>query len=184
MAEFLAINGSVFGVFNLFWTALTFLLNSSVYGFDTAQIGLMGLVGLAGAIAGQGVGRLQDRGVGIPATGIFICLALAGMLAAAFGEFTIWAVIFSAVLFDVGSQGVSVLDQALLFPLDAAARSRLNTVFVVNKFICGAIGSSLASCLWGVGGWRAVVAGGAIWICFALAVWAISRRTFRTLEHG
>lgn len=171
----LAINGSVFGVFNLFWTALTYLLSGPAYGFDTTQIGLMGLVGLAGAVAGQGVGRLEDRGIGVPATGAFIALAVAGMAVALMGERTILAVVAAAVLFDVGSQGVSVLDQARLFSLDPAARSRLNTVFVVNNFICGAVGSALASLLWGAGGWAFVVAGGCAWVVLALAVWFSSR---------
>lgn len=135
----------------------------------------MGLVGLAGAVAGQGVGRLEDRGIGVPATGAFIALALAGMAVALMGERTILAVIAAAVLFDVGSQGVSVLDQARLFSLDPAARSRLNTVFVVNNFICGAVGSALASLLWGAGGWAFIVAGGCAWVVLALAVWFSSR---------
>lgn len=183
LGRILAINGSVFGVFNLFWTSLTYLLSSPAYGFDTAQIGLMGLVGLAGAVAGQGVGRLEDRGIGVPALGVFIGLALAGMAVAGFGEVSLLAVILAAVLFDVGSQGVSVLDQARLFSLDSAARSRLNTVFVVNNFVCGAIGSALASLLWSAGGWVPVVVGGATWVCLAFVVWVVSRRAFNELKR-
>lgn len=96
-------------------------------------------------------------------------------LVALMGERTILAVVAAAVLFGVGSQGVSVLDQARLFSLDPAARSRLNTVFVVNNFICGAVGSALASLLWGAGGWAFVVAGGCAWVVLALAVWFSSQ---------
>ncbi|WNY35391.1 MFS transporter [Curtobacterium flaccumfaciens] len=65
----LVISSSVFAVFTMFWTALTFLLSSDPYDFSTSSIGLVGLVGLAGAVAAQRVGRLHDRGLSVPVTG-------------------------------------------------------------------------------------------------------------------
>jgi predicted MFS family arabinose efflux permease len=65
----LLISSSVFAVFTMFWTALTFLLSSDPYDFSTSSIGLVGLVGLAGAVAAQRVGRLHARGLSVPVTG-------------------------------------------------------------------------------------------------------------------
>ncbi|HEX4289425.1 MAG TPA: MFS transporter [Trebonia sp.] len=51
-----------FGVFSMFWTALTFLLSAPPFSYPVSVIGLFGLAGLAGALAAQRSGRLHDRG--------------------------------------------------------------------------------------------------------------------------
>lgn len=56
-------------MFTMFWTSLTFLLSAPPFSFSVAVIGLFGLVGLAGAAAAQRVGRLNDRGLGLPIIG-------------------------------------------------------------------------------------------------------------------
>jgi predicted MFS family arabinose efflux permease len=56
------------GTFSVFWTGLTFLLSGAPYHYGEAQIGLFGLVGAAGALAANAVGRLTDRGHGNAAT--------------------------------------------------------------------------------------------------------------------
>ncbi|WP_439693124.1 MFS transporter [Curtobacterium sp. SP.BCo] len=172
----LVISATVFAVFTMFWTALTFLLSAEPFGYSTSAIGLVGLAGLAGAVAAQRVGRLHDRGVSVPVTGAAIAVVLVSLVVAGLGARSIVVVLVAVVLLDVGVQAANVLNQTRLFAIDPAARSRLNTAFVTGNFIGGAIGSALASVLWRIGGWTEVTVGGAVLVGFALTVWAVHRR--------
>jgi predicted MFS family arabinose efflux permease len=172
----LVISATVFAVFTMFWTALTFLLSAAPFGYSTTAIGLVGLAGLAGAVAAQRVGRLHDRGLSVPVTGAALVVVLVSLVVAGTGAHSIVVVLVAVVLLDVGVQATNVLNQTRLFAIDPAARSRLNTAFVTGNFVGGAIGSAVTSVLWEAGGWTAVTVGGAVLIGFALTVWAVHRR--------
>jgi len=51
----------LFGAFSVFWTTITFLLESSPYNMHSNQIGLFGLFGAAGALGAPIIGRLNDK---------------------------------------------------------------------------------------------------------------------------
>lgn len=180
----LVISATVFAVFTMFWTALTFLLSGEPYGYSTSAIGLVGLAGLAGAVAAQRVGRLHDRGLSVPVTGGALVLVLLSLVVAGLGARSIVVVLVAVVLLDVGVQAANVLNQTRLFAIDPAARSRLNTAFVTGNFVGGAIGSAVASVLWNAGGWTAVTVGGAVLLGFALTVWAVHRRRGLVVTAG
>ena len=172
-------SGLIFGlVFNIFWTSLTFLLSAEPFNYNTFQIGLVSLAGLTAAVFGVGIGKLQDKGLSIPALGAFIVVCLISMICGlAFSDSIIAIVIVAAVL-SVAVQGISVLTQTRLFNLSQGERSRLNTVFVVNNFIFGAVGSALASLLWAMGGWSYVMGAACAVSVAALIVWLFSRSKF------
>ncbi|MFJ3029461.1 MFS transporter [Curtobacterium sp. NPDC087080] len=172
----LVVSASVFAVFTMFWTALTFLLSSAPFGYSTTAIGAVGLVGLAGAVAAQRVGRLHDRGWSVPVTGAAIVLVLVSLVVAGLGARSIVVVLVAVLLLDVGVQAANVLNQTRLFAIDPAARSRLNTAFVTGNFAGGAVGSAVAGVLWNAGGWTAVTVGAAVLVGFATTVWAVHRR--------
>ena len=176
-------SGLIFGlVFNIFWTSLTFLLSGKPFNYDTFQIGLVSLAGLTAAVFGLGIGKLQDKGLSVPVLGIFIKLSLITMVCGfAFYE-SIIAIIIIAAVISVAVQGISVLSQARLFNLSNEERSRLNTVFVVNNFIFGAVGSALASLLWSLGGWQYVMIGASLISLIALIVWLASRSSFNEFD--
>ena len=178
-------SGLIFGlVFNIFWTSLTFLLSGKPFNYDTFQIGLVSLAGLTAAVFGLGIGKLQDKGLSVPALGIFIKLSLITMVCGfAFYE-SIIAIIIIAAVISVAVQGISVLSQARLFNLSNEERSRLNTVFVVNNFIFGAIGSALASLLWSLGGWSYVMMAASAVSVAALIVWLFSRSKFKYADES
>lgn len=176
--------GMVFGItFNLFWTGLTFHLSGEPFSYSTFRIGLLSLVGLAGAAGGMGIGKLQDRGLGIPALGFFIIVDGMCMLSGIICGKSIIALAVIGAVFSLTTQGVSVLCQARLFELSDTERSRLNTVFVVNNFLFCALGSTLASVLWNHGGWNAISAGGALAALAAFIIWIIARNTFQKMDN-
>jgi predicted MFS family arabinose efflux permease len=172
----LMIGSAAFAVFTMFWTGLTFLLSSAPFSYSATQIGLVGLAGLAGTLAAKSAGQLHDRGLGAPATGTALFLALVSLAIAGLGSTSIIVVLVGTVLLQAAIQAVNVLNQISLFALDPDARSRLNTAFVTGNFIGGAIGSALAGVLWQFGGWLAITVVGAALIALAFIAWLSHRK--------
>ncbi len=162
-------------VFTLFWTGLTFLLAAAPYSYSATRIGLVSLIGIAGAASAQRVGRLFDRGLFLPALGTGLVLALVAVVVSGIGTNSIVVVLISVALFSIGLQSVQVLTQTRMLSIDRSARSRLNTVIIVGSFIGGAIGSALAALLWPLGGWPTLMIAAATVIGFALTLWLVHR---------
>jgi predicted MFS family arabinose efflux permease len=165
-----------FGVFTMFWTALTFLLSAEPFSYPVSVIGLFGLFGLAGAIAAQRAGRLHDRGWSIPATGIGWVLALIAFALAWLAPHSVAVLIVAIVGLDVAIQSLNILNSTRLFTVAGDARSRVNTATVTANFVAGAIGSAAAGLLWAAGGWSAVTLTGVALCVVGLAIWAAGRR--------
>lgn len=172
----LVLGGTSFGVFTLFWTALTFLLSAPPFSFSVTTIGLVGLVGLAGAVAAQRTGRLQDRGLGLPTIGVAWSLALLAFVIAGLGAASVAVLLLAVLLLDIAIQGHNITVQTRMFQVAPTARSRINTAFITTNFLCGAAGSGLASFLWAHGGWVAISVAGACGSGFAGTVWLVGRR--------
>jgi predicted MFS family arabinose efflux permease len=171
-----------FAVFTMFWTSLTFLLSAPPYSLPAAAIGLFGLAGLLGTLAAQGAGRLHDRGVSVPATGIAWLLVLVAWVVALLGSTVLAVVVGAVVVLDVGIQAQSILNQNRIYALPAEARSRRNTAYVTGNFLGGAAGSLAASLLWQLGRWPAVAVVGGLLTLVALGVWAVTRRSALVLR--
>jgi predicted MFS family arabinose efflux permease len=172
----LAMGGTVFGTFTLFWTGLTFLLSSPPFDYSPAGIGLFGLAGIAGATAAQRVGPLHDRGMSLRIIGGALVLLVASFALAALGRHSLVVILIAVVMLDLAAQSVGVLNQVRMFSIPNEGRSRLNTAFVTSNFIGGAAGSALASVAWAHGGWVAVTVTGMALGLVALIVWLIGRR--------
>jgi predicted MFS family arabinose efflux permease len=166
-----------FGVFTMFWTALTFLLSAPPFSYPVSVIGLFGLFGLAGAIAAQRAGRLHDRGWSVPATGVGWVLALGSFALAALAPHSVVVLIVAILLLDVAIQSLNILNSTRLFAVAGDARSRVNTATVTANFVAGAIGSAVAGLLWSTGGWTAVTFTGVALCLAGLGVWAAGRRS-------
>jgi len=165
-----------FGIFMMFWTALTFLLSEPPFSYSPLTIGMLGLFGLAGAVAAQHTGKLHDRGWSMAATGAGWGVALVAMIVAAVGEHSLPLIIIGIVLLHFAIFPMNVLISARLFEVVAEGRSRMNTALIAVNFIAGAIGSALVSPLWAAGGWHAVTIVGIALSAVGLVLWSIGRR--------
>ena len=172
----LVLSAISFALFTMFWTALTFLLSGAPFNYSVSVIGLISLVGLLGAVAAQRVGGLHDRGWSLPASGISWAVVILAFLIAALGRSSVGLIIAAILLVTASIQAVNILNQTRLFEVSPEARSRLNTAFITNNFIGGAVGSTIATLLWSSGGWTAVSLTGAVLAGVALILWAIGRR--------
>ncbi len=178
------IGGLAFATFNVIWTSLAFLLAAPPYRYNQAVIGLFGLLGAAGALAASFSGRLADRGLERVVTGGSLILTAGAVGLLALGGRQLWALVAGIVLADLGIQAVHIQNQQLIFAIDPAARSRLNTGYMVTYFIGGAIGSATTGLAYGMGGWHAVIVLGVVYSGAALALWATSELTRRRRAVG
>lgn len=156
------IGALTFASFSMFWTPLTFLLASPPYNFEDATIGLFGLAGAAGALAAHRFGKLSDHGYGNQATWTGLALMAVSWVLLSLGATSVAALVIGILVLDMMIQGVHITNQATIYRLDPAARSRLAAGYMSCYFIGGALGSLAASVLYASGGWQAVVIGGLV----------------------
>jgi predicted MFS family arabinose efflux permease len=175
------LGASLLFVFSAFWTTLVFLLQTPPYHFGSSVAGLFGLVGAAGALCAPLVGRFADqRG---PRYTIFLALlttAASFLVLGVFGK-VMAGLIIGVVLLDIGVQSGHVANQTRIYALDATARSRLNTVYMVCYFTGGSLGSWLGAVCWSYKGWMAVCALSLLVLAIAMAVFARSSKTRESL---
>jgi hypothetical protein len=76
------------------------------------------------------------------------------------------------VLLDFAAQVNHVSNQTRIYELMSEARSRLNTVYMVIYFWCGALGTFLAANAWSAWRWNGVCTLGAALLLAALLIFA------------
>lgn len=161
------IQALLFASFGAFWNILALFLQGPAFHLGSDIAGLFGVLGIAGVIAAPRAGRAADkRGPhGIIRLGVLLVLA-------AFGFFgllpNLLGLALGVILLDAGVQMALVANQSIIFALNPAARSRINTVFMTGMFIGGGLGSAAASWLWKWQGWSAVCILGATLAALAL----------------
>ena len=169
-----ALGALIFATFSVLWTGLSFLLADPPYGYGSATIGLFGLLGVVGAFAASFSGHLADQGWERRVTGGALLLLVASMAVMTLGGHHLWALMIGVVFADLAIQAVHIQNQHLVFALHPAARSRLNTGYMVCYFFGGAIGSATTGVAWTRGGWSGVMILGISFAATAFVVWAIS----------
>jgi predicted MFS family arabinose efflux permease len=150
-----ALGGLAFAAFSSFWVTLVLHLATLPGGYGARAAGLYGAIGVVGAVAAPLVGRLADAtgGRSINAVVSFVLLGVGGSSLVLIG--------LAVVLLDFGTQASHINNQARIFALDPAARSRINTVYMVTYFTGGALGSLAGTRAWVHAGWTGVCATGA-----------------------
>jgi predicted MFS family arabinose efflux permease len=158
-----------FGAFSVLWTALAFLLSAPPYNYGNAEIGLFGLAGVAGVLAANWAGKLADAdhaaastlGAGALHVGSYGLLVL--------GRSSVVALVIGIVVLDIGTQGMQITNQAVIYALRPDVRSRVNSAYMVCYFAGGALGSLGAGAVFSAAGWRGVCVLGAGFGVAALA---------------
>jgi predicted MFS family arabinose efflux permease len=180
------LSGLLIGLaFGAFWNTLSFVLQRD-YGFGPAVVGLFGLVAAASAAASPMAGRLADRFGGRIGQLALVSTAIAGWLVLVLGPQWIGWFLIGTVLLDIGVWGNQVVNQAMLFSLDATHHSRLNTLYFFTRFLGIAAGSALGAQLWTAHGWGGVSLLGVIAATVALPIAALSapRRAPRRIARS
>lgn len=162
-----------FAVFSAFWASLAAHVAGGPFHYGPEAAGLFGLVGVVGAASSRVAGRLADR-IGprpVIAAGL-ACLVLAFLAMARFGD-TLWGLVAGVVLIDLGCFAAQVANQTRVLAIDAAARSRIISVYMVLYYAAGAAGSALGPILLLRTGWAGLcLACAAVSVAGIVAVWA------------
>ncbi|AQS03351.1 MFS transporter [Clostridium beijerinckii] len=172
-----SLNGALmFSAFSAFWTSLIFLLESSHYNMGAEAAGLLGLVGVSGALAAPLVGKVADKRGSRFAIGICIVVVIVSYLLFFLFGFKIWGLVLGVILLDLGVQSCNVSNQARVHSLNEETRNRLNTIYMVSFFLGGAFGSFLGSYSFSHFGWYGVCTFGIITQILALIIHKISKK--------
>jgi hypothetical protein len=76
------------------------------------------------------------------------------------------------LLMDMGVQSVQVAEQATVMSLVPDARSRMNTMYMVARFMGGAGGSALCALMWSKYRWTGVCSANVVLLAVAMGVHA------------
>ena len=165
----------LFGSFMALWSAVALHLAAPPWQLGPALIGSFGLVGLVSIVAAPGIGRLVDR-LGpdrIVAAGAG-CSGL-GVLLMALQPTSLVGLALGLMAVDLGVQGSFVANQARIYGLDPAARSRMSGQLFLTAYLGAAFCSVVISMLWGLWQWPGTC--GFALILAALAL-MLERRTW------
>ncbi|MDR7210018.1 MFS transporter [Flavobacterium piscis] len=184
LREATLINVFCFAQFGAFWTTMVLLLSGEPFNFNSATIGLFGIVGASGALAAPLVGKMGDKKNPRIAVGYGCLLMLISFIIFYFSIESIIGVVIGIVFIDIGIQGVHISNQTRVYSLLPEARNRLNTVFMSFSFLGTAAGSAYGLLLWKAGGWHAVAIGCGILAILSLLVYGFTFKSNPKKENG
>jgi predicted MFS family arabinose efflux permease len=168
---------TMFGMFNLFWTAAPLVL-AQRFGFGQREIALFALAGAGGALSAPIAGRLADRGWTRQATlgaMLTITVAFAGTgFAVAAGAIAVLAL--AAISLDAAMQANHIIGLRLIYGINPQARGRINAAYMTSIFLAGACGSLLAGITYFYGGWLLTAASAVAFGLVLLAYFATEPR--------
>ncbi len=156
------------------------LLLTTEFGFSAAQIGLIGLAGVAGALMASVAGRLADRGLVQWGTGIGVVLLIAVWPLFMIGSHVWLVFVLAFVLVDLALQGVHVSNQNVVYALEPEARARINSIYMTTYFVGASVGSAVGTLAWKHYGWTGVCITGVVFAGLSLLVWLRDLQLGRT----
>jgi predicted MFS family arabinose efflux permease len=168
--------GMMFAAFNVFWTGAPLLLIHA-YGMSLRGVALFAFVGAGGALAAPPTGRLADRGLTKPVTGIAMAAVCIAFLLAAWAveRHSVFVLAIAGLLLDAAVQMCQVLSLRSIYMLAPELRSRLNGLYMAWVFGCGAVASGAAVAVYQLAGWNAVVCLGAAFAAAGLLYYFTER---------
>lgn len=168
-----------FGSVSALFSTMSLLLSGPAYGLGDAAVGLVGLLGVAGALMANAAGRLADKGWAQATTaGTTVLLALSWGCLWLGGTSLGWF-LFGMLVIDLAVQGAHITNQNVVYKLEPEARSRLNAVYMTSYFIGAAAGSVLGSYAWQHAGWAGTCALGVVMALLACGAMLYDRRLAR-----
>lgn len=160
----------LFGSFMALWSAVALHLAGPPWRLGPALIGSFGLVGLVSILAAPWVGRLVDRYGpdrivvwGVVCTGLGV------------GLLGIWpsslpALALGLMAVDLGVQGSFVANQARIYGIDPAARSRMSGQLFLTAYLGAAACSVVISMFWSSWDWLGTCAFALILVTMAFVL--------------
>jgi predicted MFS family arabinose efflux permease len=182
--RFAALRGALcFACFSAFWTTIVFLLKEN-FNMGSDAAGLFGLVGAFGAVAAGLMGRLSDKTDPFKLSFFTLLLVLLSFVVFIFSAHSIVGLVIGVIILDMGVQATHISNQAIIFALNAEARNRINTIYMVSYFLGGAAGTFLVSSLWGIFHWAGVCVAGIAISTIAIIVHLLNHKSMQNKPTG
>lgn len=158
-----------FGSMMAIWSCIAFRLAGAPFHAGSDKVGLLGLCGVAGAMAASVVGRYIPR-FGIQRISVFGSgLQMAAWAVAYTLGDTYGGIIAAIMLVDIGAQCQQLSNQSGCLAEVPGASNRANTIFMSFLFTGGCLGTFAAGQVWTPFGWTGICAvGTAFCLCSIL----------------
>lgn len=166
----------IFAAFSIFWTALVLPLTAPSSGLSHTQVGLFGLVGIAGAISARSAGRLTDLGHARLVTGASLLLLCFSWGVIAMLPLSLWWLAAGIVLLDLAVQAVHVTSQTLIVDRHPDSAGRAIAGYMVLYSLGSATGAAIAPLMYSLWGWGGVCVAGGVISAAGFLLWIASGR--------
>ena len=174
LREATLINAVSFAQFGAFWTTMVLLLSEAPFNYNSATIGLFGIVGASGALAAPLVGKLGDKGNPRKVIGYGCVLLVLSFIVFYFSAESLVGILIGIVFIDVGLQAIHISNQTRIYALLPEARNRMNTIFMSFSFLGTALGSAFGIWLWNYGRWEAFSIGGMFLALISIVIYLLT----------
>ena len=158
--------------FTSYWTTLTFLLASPPYNYTPLVIGLFALIGIGSMCFGPTYSRyIIDKFTPLFSCILGLLVCLLGVTVGTYtGTFTVAGPIIQAFAVDLGLQATQISNRSAMFSVDAKARNRINTAYMVSVFFGQLMGTAAGNDLYSQYGWIGSGSGSVGFIGAALVI--------------
>lgn len=150
------IGGCVFAAMSILFSTIAMLLTAPPFSLADVWVGVLTLIGVFGALSTQWVGKWADRGYNAKLTWAGCSIMALSWLLLYLGGHSLISYTLGYGLISLGLAMVHSCNQNIIFQLNPAARSRINSIYMTAYFIGGACGSALGVYAWHHGGWATV----------------------------
>ncbi|MFC0202903.1 MFS transporter [Novosphingobium soli] len=166
----------IFAAFSTFWTALVLPLTAPGSGLSHTEVGLFGLVGMAGAIGARSAGRLTDLGHARRVTGASLLLLCCSWGIIAMLPLSLWWLAAGIMLLDLAVQAVHVTSQTLIVDRHPDAAGRAIAGYMVLYSLGSATGAAIAPFMYSLWRWSGVCGAGGVISAAGFLLWIASGR--------
>ena len=150
-----------FASVSVMFATMALVLSSAPLQLSDAQIGLVGLAGVTGALIANVAGSWADRGKDRTLLRIGAVALLLSWLPLWWGQASVAWFVLGVLVMDLGLQAINVTNQSSVASLLPEARSRMNAVYMTGYFAGASIGSALGVWAWNWAGWQGACSVGA-----------------------
>lgn len=161
-----------FASVSVMFATMALVLSSAPLHLSDAQIGLVGLAGVTGALIANMAGSWADKGKGNALLHLGAVTLLLSWWLLWQGQSSVWWFVAGVLVMDLGLQAINVTNQSSVASLLPEARSRMNAVYMTGYFAGASAGSALGVWAWNLAGWQGACSVGAgLALLAAISVW-------------
>lgn len=169
-----------FGTVSTVFTTMALLLSDEPYRYNDFQIGLVGLVGIAGIVIGPSVGRLFQKGKELQLTKNSLILLILSWCVLYLAQLHLVVYVLGLVMIYIALTVLHITNQNVVYDIDPNSKSRLNAIYMGFYFSGAAIGSVCAIYVWSKMGWMGCCTYGLLCalLCYAInKFWVVSSQS-------